>query len=87
MSQALPSSDLLMQAIVACLKSNPRLMHIDEIEQFVRQYLNISQEAANVIRKGKRTELAYKLAWARSKAKSAGLICSPKYSHWEIAEV
>ena len=84
MSAQLPKSDALLKAVISCLKSNSGAVHIDAIEKYVRQNLKISDEAASVIRKGKRTELAYKLAWARSKAKSEGLIKSQKYSYWEL---
>lgn len=85
MTRALPSGDSLLQAVVECLKVNKGPVHIDIIEKYVREKLEISSEVAGIIRQGKRTELAYKLAWARSKAKSAGLISSPRHSFWEIS--
>jgi hypothetical protein len=85
MSDRLPSSDLLFESVVECLRKNKGPMHIDLIEKYVRTELSISDDLAKEIRTGKRTQLAYKLAWARSKAKTEGLIVSPRHSYWQIA--
>ena len=53
-----------------------------EIERGVIRELGIPQHLTEVIHSGKRTELQYRLAWARTKAKSDGLISNPSREKW-----
>ena len=55
-----------------------------EIETGVIKELGIPESLASSIHSGKRTELQYRLAWARTKAKSAGWIESPGRETWAI---
>ena len=55
-----------------------------EIEAGVIAELNIPINLSSEIHSGNRTELQYRLAWARTKAKSTGLIESPARETWRI---
>lgn len=55
-----------------------------EIEAGVIVELNIPSNLSAEIHSGNRTELQYRLAWARTKAKSTGLIVSPARETWSI---
>ncbi len=54
----------------------------NEIEQFVIQELSISETAQKIPREKSRTELQYRLAWVRTKAKSSGLIARVGVKSW-----
>ena len=62
-------------------------MCIDEIEAAVGNELAIPDALQAAIHSGKRTEFQYRLAWARTKAKLAGWIESPKRESWEIMKL
>ena len=55
-----------------------------EIELAIISKLNIPVDLTLKIHSGKRTELQYRLAWARTKAKTSGWITSPKRETWQI---
>lgn len=55
-----------------------------EIEDGVIAELKIPANLASTIHSGNRTELQYRLAWARTKAKSSGLIISPARETWSM---
>jgi hypothetical protein len=56
-----------------------------EIEKFVVQELGISEADQKIPREKSRTELQYRLAWARTKAKGAGLIVRDGTKSWKSA--
>ena len=56
-----------------------------EIENAVIKELAIPGRLVEVIHSGKRTELQYRLGWARTKAKSDGTILSPARETWSIS--
>jgi restriction system protein len=55
-----------------------------EIEAAIIKDLQIPESLVSLIHSGQRTELQYRLAWARTKAKSSGKIVSPKRETWAI---
>jgi restriction system protein len=55
-----------------------------EIELGVIAELEVPPHLVSLIHSGNRTELQYRLAWARTKAKSSGWLTSPKRETWEI---
>ncbi len=56
-----------------------------EIEGAVIKELAIPARLVELIHSGKRTELQYRLGWARTKAKSDGTILSPARETWSIS--
>jgi hypothetical protein len=80
----LPSQELIKEAMLGLLKESIDGMHIEEIESGVAKRLSLTRVQMEIIHKGKRTMLGYKLAWARSAAKKEGLIESPSRSVWKL---
>jgi hypothetical protein len=79
----LPDFNALQGAIFLMFKTFPNQSFTnDQIEKFVIQELNISETAQKIPREKSRTELQYQLAWARTKAKSAGLIIRDGSKCW-----
>jgi len=81
---SLPSQALVLEAMLEALKQSKEGLHIRDIESEVAKRLSLSKPQREIIHKGKRTLLGYKLAWARTAAKKQGLIESPKNSIWKI---
>ena len=80
----LPKYQDLIPAIVKVLAAADKPLHNSEIEARVIVELSISADLAAEIHSGKRTELQYRLAWARTKAKADGLINNPARERWVI---
>ena len=55
-----------------------------EIAAMVSIELELSINQMSLIHSGSRTELQYRLAWARTKAKSLGFIVSPARETWQV---
>lgn len=83
----LPKYQELIPSILRVLASVDGSISNSEIENAVRKALGLSDEACSRIHSGSRTEFQYRLAWARTKAKSEGLVSSPKREHWQITEL
>ena len=83
--EQLPKYQELIPALVKVLSASGRSMTNTEIEGAVIKELAIPAELAEVIHSGKRTELQYRLGWARTKAKSDGLILSTARETWSIS--
>lgn len=56
----------------------------EAIETAIVADLAIPNSLKTMIHSGKRTELQYRLAWARTKAKSMGWVSSPSREKWCI---
>ena len=79
----LPNFNTLQGALLLMFKTFPGQTFTNlEIEKFVIQELGISENAQRIPREKSRTELQYRLAWARTKAKSAGLIVRNGTKSW-----
>ena len=82
--ESFPSQALIKEAMLELLKNSKNGMHIKEIESGVADRLSLSKLQIEVMHKGKRTLLGYKLAWARTAAKKDGLIESTGRSVWKL---
>lgn len=82
----LPKYQSLIPAMVEVISTAGKPISNAEIELKMIQKLNIPAHLVSIIHSGKRTELQYRLAWARTKAKSQGLIISPARETWTAAE-
>jgi restriction system protein len=58
-----------------------------QIRDELAKKLSLDSEQLSQIHSGSRTEFEYRLAWARTYAKSKGLIQSPTRMHWQITEL
>lgn len=82
----LPSSVELRDALLQVLTGATTSLSTKEIDQAVCVHLNLTTEQKAVIRSGNRTEIAYRLAWERTRAKSKGLIERTSARMWKLAE-
>jgi restriction system protein len=82
----LPKSADLLQPLLRALKNGVVLTN-DQIRNEVARELSLTPEQLNQIHSGSRTELEYRLAWARTNAKGRKLIESPKRECWQITEL
>jgi restriction endonuclease Mrr len=80
----LPKQSDLVEAMLAYMKSVGGNAHFKEIESGVIKSLQISASEASKVRSGSRTELAYRLSWARTKCKEQGLIQNIGNGVWQI---
>jgi restriction system protein len=80
----LPKSQDLIPALIKVLTIAGKPLSNSELETSVIQELGIPSNLVQILHSGKRTELQYRLAWARTKAKSSGLISSPARETWMI---
>jgi len=84
---SLPSFNALQEALLLMFKTFPGQSFTNlAIEKFVIEELGISDAAQKTPREKSRTELQYRLAWARTKAKGAGLIIRDGTKTWKSAQ-
>lgn len=85
MITAIPKFDDLFQLIIDILRLSDQIMDVEEMELQAIKQLNLSIKDRTLIhnpQEGYRTELGYRLAWARYYLKRANLIESPKRGIW-----
>ena len=79
-----PSSAELIDALILALNA---LGGAGENQQILKQVianLKLSESQVSQIHSGSRTELEYRLAWARTNAKRKGLIVSNGRNSWSL---
>lgn len=81
----IPNSSLLRIVLLEVLKENPKGLSSKEIDRLTALKLNISSDDLAIIRSGKRSEFAYRMAWERSHAKTKGTIIKLGGGHWRIS--
>lgn len=84
MTSKLPSSVELSASLLKVLAQHPNGLTVREIDQAVIEDLGISSELVSKIRSGNRTEIQYRMAWCRTKAKKAKLIDRTGPSSWKL---
>ena len=84
MTSKLPTSIELNTSLLKILAQYPSGLTVREIDQAVIQDLEISSELANQIRSGNRTEIQYRMAWCRTKAKKQGLVERMSPNTWKL---
>ena len=82
--EELPKFLDLVNPVIAVLTEAGKPLTNSEIESAIIEKLQIPSSLTCVIHSGTRTELQYRLAWARTKAKSLGRIDRPKRETWAI---
>jgi len=87
MTPSMPTSIELSAALLKVLAQHPNGLTVREIDQAVIAELGISNELASQIRSGNRTEIQYRLAWCRTKAKKAKLIDRTGPSSWKLSQI
>jgi len=83
----LPKYQDLIKPLLSVLAAAGEPLTNAQIEKGVVSNLDIPESLSVLIHTGNRTELQYRLAWARTKAKSSGWIESPHRETWRITLV
>ena len=86
MTVKFPDSSTLETSLLKAIKANGGIARTDEIDKFVSEDLKLSAEQLAQIRSGNRTEIQYRLAWVRTKAKSRGLIEKTANRPWKLTD-
>jgi restriction system protein len=81
---AMPSSKELLDATLKCLETSGGKATNGQILDWTIKHLNLTSPQITAIRSGQRTELEYRLAWARTSAKRKGLIERNGPSSWTL---
>ena len=80
----LPKYLELIKPLIKVLTEAGKPLSNSEIEAAIIKELGIPISLSSRVHSGSRTELQYRLAWARTKAKSSGDIFSPKRETWSV---
>ena len=80
-----PNNLVLVPLIVAAIKKSNGRAHFKDIEDYVATELKLPDELRKMIRKGGRTEFAYRLSWARTAAVSEKLIKKDGAGYWTLS--
>ena len=86
MTVKFPDSSTLETSVLKAIKANGGSARTEEIDKFVSEDLKLSADQLAQIRSGNRTEIQYRLAWVRTKAKSRGLIEKTANRTWKLTE-
>ena len=86
-SNMVPQSQLLIPVLKA-LKELGGSANIGELDAKVIDMLEIPDDIQNILHNenGSRTEIEYRLAWARTRLKNHGVIENPSYKIWSFTE-
>ena len=79
-----PTSEVLETALLKGLESAQGEANTEFLDKFVINHLNLSDDLINAIRAGNRTELQYRMAWVRTRAKAKGLIERTGTKTWRL---
>jgi restriction system protein len=82
----MPTSAELESAVLKALESKGGNSTNSEIYQWVVVNLKIPQSQLEIMRSGNRSEIEYRLAWARTRASKKGLIHRNGPSSWAITK-
>lgn len=86
----IPNYPMLFQLVVNVLKKHDGIANLDTMEADAGEILNLTEAAKARIHnvdEGYRTELGYRLAWARFYLRKAGLVENPKRGIWALTEL
>lgn len=84
MTLQFPDSRTLTTALISVLTEANNPLNSSEIDDLVTAKLNLPSEITEMIRQGSRTEIKYRLAWCRTKAKQSGLIEKLPSKKWQL---
>jgi restriction endonuclease Mrr len=87
MTISFPSSKNLTYCLVEILNESDVPLTSSDIDERIIKKLDLNIDVVSKIRQGNRTELKYRLAWCRTKAKQNGLIERTTNNKWKIKSV
>ncbi len=82
--EKLPRYQELIEPMLVFLRTHNGPANNSNIDDAVARILGIPENLLSEIHSGKRTEFQYRMAWARTKAKSDGKINTPQREMWEV---
>lgn len=82
----LPNSTALTSALLEVLRECPNGISSKEIDRLAAIKLGLTDIELSVIRSGKRTEFAYRMAWERTHAKAKGYVTKNESRVWVITD-
>lgn len=86
MRDDMPTSNELEKTLLLLMSKSNKLMNNGEMLVAVSNYLFLSPKLYEVRRNDGRSELKYRMAWARTHAKEKGLIINKGKSIWGLAK-
>jgi restriction endonuclease Mrr len=84
-SENLPKNIELLDSIIRVLDASKSPMSSADIDMAVAEELEMLQSQLEIMRTPSRSEYKYRMAWARTKLKSQGLIQKLENGSWEIS--
>jgi len=86
MNESWPSSSELTQVVLKVLSQSGGSLNVTELDHEVIKRVTLSESQLQMKRSGNRTEIQYRLAWIRTKAKQNGLLTRKGNRVWAITE-
>jgi restriction system protein len=83
-STPMPSSDELQRSVIKSIEAHGGKATNAQILRWTIENLKLNQSQLEVMRSGNRTEVEYRLAWARTRASKKGLIHRNGPSTWSL---
>lgn len=84
MTEKLPVSAQLESALLKVLQEAGRPLKSSEIDEMVATELKLTPDQLAILHSGSRTEISYRLAWVRTKAKKKGLLERLPTNKWDL---
>ncbi len=81
----MPKNIELLDSIIRVLDASKSPMSSADIDMAVAEELEMLQSQLEIMRTPSRSEYKYRMAWARTKLKSQGLIQKLENGSWEIS--
>ena len=87
-ASALPPASALERPILDAIAERGRPLVVEEIDAEVAQRLNVPPAALQIPHAavGKRTEFAYRMAWARTRLKDKGRLVRKAHKTWGLPD-
>jgi restriction system protein len=86
MTEKWPTSAELTKAFIIVLSRLGRPASVSELDQAVIEEIKLSSTLLEMKRSGNRSEIQYRLAWIRTKAKQNGLVTKEANRNWKITD-
>ena len=87
-NDGIPGYEQMMKPILAALVELGGKGTVAEIDRKASELMNLPEDILKIMHKGSatRSEVAYRMAWARTYLKSYGLIENKKRGFWSVTE-
>lgn len=86
MNNPWPSSADLTRALLRVLARRGEPLNVAVLDQEVIKEIQLTESQLQAKRSGNRTEIQYRLAWIRTKAKQNGLVTRESTRVWKITQ-